>query len=253
MAFGKYARRVYDTAVTLLVWTYYTFGFVVLFAPFYLAAYLLAKDPEASFQRLNSRFYGIMFRIIRILAPGHRWRIAPEVSRIRSSVIVCNHLSYLDPILLISLYPLHKTIVKSRLFSIPVFGRMLTLAGYVPSSARGKFADAMIRQIESMEGFLAAGGNLFIFPEGTRSRTGRMGALNPGAFKIARRCHAAIKVLVIRNTDRMFKPGRFVFSTAGPNTITVDLAGSVETHEKGRSLPVSELMESVSALLKGYP
>ena len=253
MAWVNIARRIHGTAVTVLLWTYYTLGFMVFFAPFYLWAYLFSKDRETAFQRLNSRFYRIMFAMIRVLIPAHRWQIAPEVRRIRASVIVCNHISYLDPILLISLYGRHKTIVKSSLFGIPVFGRMLDLAGYMPSAAGGRFGDRMIRQIESMDRFLQAGGNLFIFPEGTRSRTGKVGALNPGAFKIARRCRAPIRVLAIRNTDRMFRPGRFAFNTAGPNTIRVDLAGSVETRKNGRAVPVSELMEAVEALMRRHP
>ena len=94
----KYLKPVPDLTITLLLWTYFTLGFVVLFSPFYLAAYLFSKNREISFQRLNHKFYKGFFFLSRVLIIGHKWNISDEVLSIRSSVIVCNHISYLDPI-----------------------------------------------------------------------------------------------------------------------------------------------------------
>ncbi len=244
-------QPVLDFFLTLVIWTYFTAGFVLLFSPFYLWAGLFSGNREQSFQRLNSRFYRGFFALVRRLMPGHRWRVAPEAARIRSSVVVCNHRSYLDSIFLISLYARHNTIVKSRLFDIPVFGRFLQWSGYIPSSAEGRFAEMMIRRLEGMEAFLADGGNLIVFPEGTRSRDGRIGPLNKGAFKIARRCRAPIKVLFVRHTERMFRPGRFAFDTRGPNTITLDLIGSVDAGADGEQGSLSQVMDRVRVMLEG--
>ena len=57
-----------------------------------------------------------------------------------------------------------------------------------------------------MGDYLSSGGNLFIFPEGTRSRDGKIGKFNDGAFKIAKRFEAPIKVLQIKNTNGLFTP-----------------------------------------------
>ena len=62
---------------------------------------------------------------------------------------------------------------------------------------RDDISQMMIEQMETMPNYLASGGNLFVFPEGTRSRDGKLGALNNGAFKIARLCRAPIYVLQI--------------------------------------------------------
>ena len=132
----KYLKPVSDLMVTLLLWAYFTLGFIVLFSPVYLAAYLFSENREYAFQRLNHNFCRGFFFLIRILIPGQKWHIADKIKSIRSSVIVCNHLSYLDPLLLISLFPRHKTIVKSTFFRVPVFGWMLKQAGYVPSLLR---------------------------------------------------------------------------------------------------------------------
>ena len=219
-------------------------------APFYLWAFFFAGQREKSFQRLNSRFYRGFFALARVLMPGHRWQIPPEVRDIRSAVIVCNHRSYLDSILLISLYDKHNTIVKSRLFDIPLFGSMLQWSGYIPSSSQGRFSEMMIQRIEKMPAFLADGGNLIIFPEGTRSQDGRIGRLNKGAFKIARSCRAPIKVLFVRNTEKMFRPGSFSFDTRGPNTISLALIGTIDSATNRETGFLSEVMDRVHAMLE---
>jgi len=216
-------QPVFDFLITLVVWMYFTAGFVLLFSPFYLWAGIFSKNREQRFQLLNSRFYRGFFFLVRRVMPGHRWDIQPEVREIRSAVIVCNHRSYLDSILLISLFEKHNTIVKSRLLDIPFFGRMLQWSGYIPSSAEGRFADMMIQRIETMDAFLADGGNLIVFPEGTRSPNGSLGRFNKGAFKIARLCRAPVAVAAIENSQCLFTPGRFRFNTCRANTITVTL------------------------------
>jgi 1-acyl-sn-glycerol-3-phosphate acyltransferase len=243
-------QPVFDFLITLVVWTYYTAGFVLLFSPFYLWAGIFSKNRERAFQQLNSRFYRGFFFLVRRLMPGHRWYIQPEVRQIRSSVIVCNHRSYLDSILLISLYEKHNTIVKGRLLDIPFFGRMLQWSGYIPSSAEGRFADMMIQRLERMDAFLADGGNLIVFPEGTRSPNGRLGRLNKGAFKIARSCRAPIEVLFIRNTDRMFRRGSFAFDTRGPNVIRLERVGSIDAAAACETGALPHVMATVREMLK---
>ena len=249
-AAGRRLQPILDFSITVLLWVYFTAGFVCFFSPFYLGACFFSEDRERSFQRLNSRFYRGFFALARVLMPGHRWQIQPAVKEIRSSVIVCNHRSYLDSILLISLYEKHTTIVKSRLLEIPFFGRMLQWSGYIPSSAEGRFAETMIQRVERMDAFLAGGGNLIVFPEGTRSPNGRLGRLNKGAFKIARRCRAPMKVLFIRNTDRMFRPGSFSFNTRGPNTISLELIGTIDVAAECATGSLSQAMDRVREMLE---
>lgn len=251
--FSRYLRRlqpVTDFSITVLLWTYFTVGFVFFFSPFYFYSLFFSTNREQTFQRLNSRFYRGFFYLSRVLMPGHRWRIPPEVKNIRSSVVVCNHRSYLDSILLISLYEKHNTIVKRRLFDIPIFGKMLQWSGYIPSSADGRYAEMMIQRIEGMAEFLAGGGNLIIFPEGTRSKTGRIGRLNKGAFKIARRCRVPVKILFVRNTEKMFRPGSFSFDTRGPNIISLDLIGSIDAAEVSEAKGLKEVMAQVRSMLE---
>ncbi len=245
---GRALRRGYDLAVTLAMWGYFTVGFVALFSPLYLAAAVFSRDREIAFQRLNHYFYRGFFRLLRVLAPGIAWSVDERIADIAGAVVVCNHRSYLDPLLLISLFPRHKTIVKHRLFGIPIFGRMLRSAGYIPSNARGALAESMLGQIQSLPEYLRGGGVLFVFPEGTRSRDGRLGAFNPGAFKLARRCGAPLAVLSVRRTDKLFRPGKFRFNTALRRGPEVRLLATIAANRyAGR--PLSELTDRVRRIL----
>ncbi len=210
-----------DSAITLILWTYFTLGFILFFSPFYFLAFLFSKNREAAFQHLSHLFYRIFFFLVRGIIPGHTWHVEKQVREITSSVIICNHRSYLDSIFLISLFRRHKTIAKGTLFSIPFFGWMLKYSGYIPSPSGKNAGRILIQHMEDMHDFFAEGGNLFVFPEGTRIKNGTVGEVNQGAFKIARLFQVPIEVLLIRNTEKLFQPGNFLFNTQGPNAISL--------------------------------
>jgi len=238
-------KPVADIFLTLIYWIYYIPGYLLFFFPVYLMAFVFSKNREKAWQKLNHLFFKSFFRLMQIITPGLSIDVADEVLSIRSAVIVSNHISYLDPILLISLYEKQKTIVKSMLFRLPVFGWILKTSGYIPSTIGGN--SDMIGRIEDMGAYLAAGGNLFIFPEGTRSRDGRLGRFNKSAFKIAANCSAPIYILFIQNTDRLFPPGRFRFNTCVPNTIRIELIGHLQPDKENVS--TAELADRARTLL----
>lgn len=225
------ADRLLDLGVTLICWLYFTLGFLVFFSPLYLAAALFSSCKEDAFQRYNRAFYRGFFALLRTLAPRQHWIVDERIQALRSSVIVCNHLSYLDPLLLIALLHRSKTVVKSIFFTLPIFGWVIRTAGYLPATATGRFAGMMLAQMAAMETYLAGGGNLFVFPEGTRSRDGSIGALNQGALKIARQYRAPVHVLCLHNTDRLFTPRTFVFSTRERREISIRLVETIASTE----------------------
>lgn len=244
-SFHSFTASCIDCAVTLVCWVWFIFGFLLFYSWFYLAAALFAKDPQLYVQRLNNSFFRVFFRIVALTAPRQKMVMDENIADIRSAVIVCNHLSYLDPLLLVALFRKQKTIVKSRFFTMPIFGWAITKSGYIPASSEGSFASMMIKQMESMGSYLGDGGNLFIFPEGTRSRDGKMGPLNKGAFKIARMNKVPIYVLEIRNTDKLFTPGKFFFNTRIDNTISVKIIDCIEPGSDGKHPSAVELEQRV--------
>lgn len=224
----KILRNAFDLFITLILWAYFIFGSIVFFFLFYLPAYLFSSNRAAAFQKLNHFHMKNFFALTRLLIPRTKFDITKEIRYIHSSIVVCNHLSYLDPILLISLLPRQCTIVKSTFFKVPFFGWLLKTSAYVPSAPSEMLGPAMIKNLEEIKKHLAAGGNLFIFPEGTRSRDGKLAPFNKGVFGIARYCNASLKMVYIKNTNKLFQPGTFLFNTHASNVIKVELLGTVE-------------------------
>jgi 1-acyl-sn-glycerol-3-phosphate acyltransferase len=249
--FSALRRLGYDFTITVLLWVYYIAGFLLLFSPFYLMALFSPTGREEAFQRWNHRLHRTFFSLLQVLVPNVKWQISEEVRALRSCMIIANHLSLLDPILLVSLFEKQKTIVKSDYFRFPVFGWILRRSGYLPSVAEGPLAVNMLDQIKNMRDYLASGGNFFIFPEGTRSRNGRIGPLDQGAFKIARLCQVTpIQVVLIRNTQKLFPPGRFLFNTGDENVIEVELAGRLDPDYQRDDFSLAGLMAEARSLLE---
>jgi len=234
-----------DVSVTLICWGYFIFAFLFFFSFLYLGRYLFSSDREKSFQYLNHRFFKGFLQLLRILSPGYSWTIDPKIQTIRGSIIVCNHISYLDPLLFLSLLPHNKTIVKTKFFSAPVFGFLLEVSGYLPSTTEGKYAGKMIERVESLGSFFADGGNLFVFPEGTRNRSTQPEHLHKGVFKIARMYQCPIQVLHISGTDKLFTPGHFFFNTTLENRIYLDFVESIVSKNIKRKITVSILHKKV--------
>jgi len=226
--FSRVTRRIADFCLTVILWGDFLFGYLVLLPIFFIPYYFVRRDAAAALQQLNHLHLKTFFSLTRFLIPGTTYAIDPQVSKLRSSVIVCNHISYLDPILLVSLYPRQTTIVKNTFFRVPIFGWFLKKAGYVPSSAEEMTGAAMIENLESIKRHLAAGGNLFVFPEGTRSHDGKLAPFNRGAFSMARYCNTDLKLVLISNTDKLFRPGTFSFNVREQNVISMKLIATLK-------------------------
>lgn len=250
MVISQWIKRPVDLFVTLFLWMYFTIGYFILFSPFYLFSFLFSKNLQISFQRINQRFFKSFFAVLGLITPRLNIDIHEDVYAIRSSVIVCNHLSYFDPILLISLFEKQKTIVKKTFFKVPIFGWVLKTSGYLSATTDESVTSLLAERLENLEKYLSSGGNLFIFPEGTRSRDGKIGRLNKGAFSIAKRCRAPIEVLMINNTNRLFEPGKYLLHTCVPNTIEVKRIGSIHPEYTSECFSLQSLIEQVRQLFE---
>lgn len=245
----RFFKPLVDAGVTLVLWGYFIFGFVLFFSPAYAWAFFFAADRSQAFQKRNHLFFKSFVRLMRIVVPGLNISLDKSLAGLGGCVVVANHRSYLDPVLLTAAFEKHSTIVKSVFFRTPVFGRVIRRAGYMPSDATTGFSDLLISRMDQLPCFFEKGGIVFIFPEGTRTRTGCLGEFNPGAFKIARRFDVPVEVLCITGTDRLFAPGRFLFHTCIENHITVRRAGAIPA-DQVRQLSLKELMQKSREIME---
>lgn len=120
-------------------------------------------------------------------------------------ILASNHLSYLDPIVLGLLTPRKMNYVaKEELFGNFLFRLLIEKLGAFPLKRGRMDRFAYGKAISALE----KGGILALFPEGTRSRGGRLGNFKRGVSRIALKAGVPIVPIVIRGTDEALPRGR---------------------------------------------
>ncbi|HET7753338.1 MAG TPA: lysophospholipid acyltransferase family protein [Anaeromyxobacteraceae bacterium] len=115
-----------------------------------------------------------------------------------AAVLVANHASILDIMVMYALYRPFKWVAKAELMRTPFIGWNMRLNDYV--SVRRGDRESIVRMMNDCRRHLAAGSPLMIFPEGTRSTTGVMGSFKDGAFKLAREAGCPVFPIAVRGT-----------------------------------------------------
>lgn len=123
-------------------------------------------------------------------------------------IFAANHKSYLDPIIVgIPLYPRKLNFMaKSELWGIPILAQLITALGAYPVK-RGKFDR---RAIAGTIDILKGGGNVLMFPEGTRIRRPGLGAAFKGVASISMKSGAPVVPVGITGAERILPEGRAV-------------------------------------------
>lgn len=155
-------------------------------------------------------------------------------------IIACNHLSVLDPILLAQkVAPQIRYIAKYELTRIPVIGFCIKHLGIVPVK-RGEGDGGAIDQ--SVE-LIKQGAVLGIFPEGTRSKTGKPLRPRSGVSVITGQTGAPVLPVGISYGRKRFRSAVTVrFGKMIPNdSLGIDLA-SPSTLRAGSKLIMSEII-----------
>jgi 1-acyl-sn-glycerol-3-phosphate acyltransferase len=99
------------------------------------------------------------------------------------AVLVSNHESLGDILVLFGLYRPFKWVSKASVFKIPFIGWNMALNGYV-GLVRGD-KESIGRMMAACEAWLRRGVPVLLFPEGTRSPDGELLPFRDGAFRMA--------------------------------------------------------------------
>ena len=123
------------------------------------------------------------------------------------SIFLSNHVSNLDPAVLLPLIPSMTSIfLKQSLMKIPLLGTAMRMGKFVPV-ARSRSREDARRSTEAAADAVASGLHITIFPEGTRSPDGQLLPFKKGAFFLATQTGAPLVPVVIHGTARMMPKG----------------------------------------------
>jgi 1-acyl-sn-glycerol-3-phosphate acyltransferase len=172
-----------------------------------------------------------------------RERIRPD----ETYVMVANHLSLLDILVLFRLFTHFKWVSKIENFRVPFVGWNMSMNRYI-KLRRGDRA-SVVKMMKACRQTLDEGNSIMMFPEGTRSPTGRMRTFKTGAFELALESRRPILPIVVRGTsDALPKRG---FVLRGRHPIRVDVLEALP-HESFRGDSIEALTERVRGIIAAH-
>jgi 1-acyl-sn-glycerol-3-phosphate acyltransferase len=189
------------------------FGFAFLIGPVCALVALFQRRPDVLYDasrliiRLGMKLAGIQIEVRgkECIQPGQNY------------IFLANHQSYCDPPALVFAIPLDvRLIPKKELRKLPIIGFILQLGGFVfiDRKDRRQAIEAMkqaVRQLINKESFL-------IYPEGTRTRTGKMGPFKKGSFVLAIESKIPIIPISVSGSFNIMPPHQFKIT---PGRITI--------------------------------
>jgi 1-acyl-sn-glycerol-3-phosphate acyltransferase len=130
-----------------------------------------------------------------------------HVPRGRPCIFMSNHVSNLDPPVLLPKLPGRcSVLLKQELMNIPILGRAMRLGQFVPVERGGK-RDAAQASVKAAAEALRSGLHIMVFPEGTRSKDGRLAMFKKGPFYLAMETLAPVVPIAISGTQTMMRKG----------------------------------------------
>jgi len=134
-------------------------------------------------------------------------------------ILMSNHQSNFDILALISTIPRRiYWIAKKELFDIPVFGSSMRRGGYIPlDRSDGRKA---LKSMENAASIIRQGSSVVMFPEGTRTRDGRLLPFKRGGFMLAVRAGVPVIPVTINGSGQV-NPGGVIKLNSGGISLTL--------------------------------
>ena len=185
--------------LSILLWVHFILSSIIL-TPFLILLRISTFffDPQLKILHKFSCFWGAQYIWVNpmwSLKIEHKERFNDR----QAHIMVCNHQSLVDIIVVYSLFKHFKWTSKVENFKLPFVGWVLSFNNSIPvyrgaHDAYIKFAARAIKELN-------AHSSIIMFPEGTRSQTGKLGRFKDGAFKLAHDAKVSILPMVIHGTS----------------------------------------------------
>lgn len=212
---GGVSRRLFST----VFWIFLTTTSIGLF-PVALAIWALTLPFDRRLVLLH-RFTCFWASLYTWFNPA--WPVTVEGrERVRPGaayVMVSNHQSFLDILVLFRLFVHFKWVSKVENFRVPFIGWNMRLNRYI-ALRRGDRTSVVQMMVEA-EQTLREGSSIMMFPEGTRSVDGRLRPFKSGAFELAKKVGVPILPIVLEGTGNALPKRGFVLQGRHPIRVRV--------------------------------
>ncbi|MCX6262477.1 MAG: lysophospholipid acyltransferase family protein [Bacteroidia bacterium] len=200
--------NVLKSIIVWLVGIVYVIFFFPLTFLIWLLVLLFDREREIIHWILNWQS-----RILVWLLPIWKIRIEGREKGLKETpfVIISNHQSILDILLINCLRYRFKWISKIENMKIPVLGWYLRMADYIIINRGDK--ESKEEMMEKSFQYLKGGTSIMMFPEGTRSVDGEIGFFKRGAFQLAINAHVPVLPVVLDGSGGVLPKHGLIFTT----------------------------------------
>ena len=144
-----------------------------------------------------------------------------KLDRSRTYIFMSNHVSNLDPPLMLPLIPRRTSVMaKKELFDIPLLGKTMRMGSLVPVDRKNR--DAGISAVRAAADVIRQGINMTIYVEGGRSFDGKLIPFKKGPFYLAIECSVPVVPVTVVGTQHAMPKGRFAIKPSDVNVIFHD-------------------------------
>lgn len=203
--FGKYWR------IAVQIFSYGVFGIGALFvALFFFPVIHLApihRDKKTvRVQWVIHYLFRLFLGLISLLrGMDFKWVNGQTIPCHGPFLLVANHPTLLDVVLLVSQIPQADCVVKGELFNNPFLFLVVKCAGYIPNSDGTAVVQEAVARI-------LKGRNVIVFPEGTRSSPDRLKPFELGFAHIAVRADCVVLPVFLKCSPAALSKGNGLFS-----------------------------------------
>jgi 1-acyl-sn-glycerol-3-phosphate acyltransferase len=190
--------------------------------------------------------YDLLWVLCRTLAVsvfGFRVRFAEPLPLQGGLLVVSSHQSHLDPLLLgLASDRRLSTLARSSLYHFKPFAAAITALDAVPIDRNA----SMVKTMKALIGRLRAGRAVVIFPEGTRTSTGRLGEIKSGFALLAKKAAVPIAPVAIVGAYECWPRSRLL---PRPGRIRLEFGRVIPASEIAR-LDEREILELCTARIR---
>lgn len=156
-------------------------------------------------------------------------------------VFVSNHQSVIDILSMSMLSPKMLLLTNKWVWNSPLFGYVVRLAGYYP------IFEGADPGIELLKAKIEAGYSIAVFPEGTRSKDGKIGRFHKGAFYLAQQLELDIVPVILHGTGKSIAKGSFTMRDA---TMTIKVLKRIRFNDPVYGLTYQQKTKAIHQLFK---